>query len=144
MNHRNVTPFSLLLVLFLAQLTYSQGQLADPNFDAKVPHPTYEKGGPRVLFDEAHNNFHTATGRYKPFADLIRNDGYKVVPNKEKFSEDVLKTAQVLIISNALGSTRMNDKAASDPAFTEEESDAVRDWVRAGGALLLIADHAPM
>jgi hypothetical protein len=120
------------------------GQVADPNFDAKVLHPVYEKDGPRVLFDEAHNNFHTATGRYKPFADLIGNDGYQVIPNKEKFSVDLLKNAQVLIISNALGSTRMNDKTASDPAFTEAECDAVRDWVRAGGSLLLIADHAPM
>src|SRR6476660_6521217 len=86
------------------------GQVADPNFDAKVLHPVYEKNGPRVLFDEAHNNFHTATGRYKPFADLIGNDGYQVIPNKEKFSVDLLNDAQVLIISNALGSTRMNDK----------------------------------
>lgn len=28
-------------------------------------------------------------------------------------------------------------------AFTEEECDAVRDWVHAGGGLLLLADHAP-
>jgi hypothetical protein len=38
----------------------------------------------------------------------------------------------------------MNDPSASNPAFTDAESDAVRDWVRSGGALLLIADHAPM
>jgi hypothetical protein len=29
------------------------------------------------------------------------------------------------------------------PAFTPAECDAVRDWVRGGGALLLIADHVP-
>jgi hypothetical protein len=46
------------------------GQVADPNFDASVNKPAYKRNGPRVLFDEAHNNFHTATGRYKPFADL--------------------------------------------------------------------------
>jgi hypothetical protein len=28
-------------------------------------------------------------------------------------------------------------------AFTEPECDAVQEWVRAGGALLLVADHAP-
>ncbi len=50
----------------------------------------------------------------------------------------------VLVISNALGAARMNDPNASNPAFTEAESDAVRDWVNGGGALLLIADHAPM
>ncbi len=29
------------------------------------------------------------------------------------------------------------------PAFTEDEADAVRDWVEEGGSLLLITDHAP-
>lgn len=120
------------------------GQMADPNFDAKVADPAYKKSGPKVLFDEAHNNFHTANGRYKPFADLITSDGYQVVPNKEKFSREVLKGHDILVISNALGAPRMNDPGAGNPAFTDEESDAVRDWVKEGGSLLLIADHAPM
>jgi hypothetical protein len=118
--------------------------VADPNFDAKVPHPAYVKSGPKVLFDEAHHNFHTAGGRYKPFADLITNDGYQVTPNKEKFSAATLKGFDILVISNALGTDRMNTPEAANPAFTAEESDAVRDWVKAGGNLLLIADHAPM
>lgn len=120
------------------------GQMADPNFNAKVDRPAYKKKGPRVLFDEAHNNFHTSTGRYKPFADLISSDGYQVVPGKQKFSRATLKGYRVLVISNALGAAAMHDPAASNSAFTEEENDAVRDWVRAGGSLLLIADHAPM
>src|SRR5437870_12325583 len=77
-------------------------QVADPNFDARVAHPAYTKNGPKVLFDEAHNNFHTATGRYKPFADLITNDGYQIKPNKEKFSPATLKGFDILVISNAL------------------------------------------
>ena len=120
------------------------GQMADPNFDAKVDKPAYKKNGPKVLFDEAHNNFHTAAGRYKPFADLITNDGYQVVSNQQKFSGEVLKGYRILVISNALGAALMSDPSASNPAFTEAESDAVRDWVRQGGSLLLIADHAPM
>ena len=128
----------------LQQQPQGGGQMADPNFNAKVDKPAYKKNGPKVLFDEAHNNFHTASGRYKPFADLVTNDGYLVVPNKQKFSADVLQGYRILVISNALGAERMNDPGASNPAFTEAESDAVRDWVRRGGSLLLIADHAPM
>jgi hypothetical protein len=124
------------------------GQMADPNFDAKVVKPAYknsgEEIGPKVLFDEAHNNFHTATGRYKPFADLITNDGYQVVPNKRAFTLETLRGYRILVISNALGAPVMSDPNASNAAFTEAESDAVRDWVRRGGSLLLIADHAPM
>jgi hypothetical protein len=120
------------------------GQVADPNFDATVAHPAYQKNGPKVLFDEAHNNFHTASGRYKPFADLITSDGYQITPNKQKFSAETLKGFDLLVISNALGAPRMNAPEAANPAFTAEECDAVRDWVKGGGALLLIADHAPM
>lgn len=120
------------------------GQMADPNFDARVEKPAYKADGPKVLFDEAHNNFHTASGRYKPFADLISNDGYQIVSNKEKFSADTLKGYQILVISNALGAPQMGSPEASNPAFTDAESDAVREWVRGGGSLLLIADHAPM
>jgi hypothetical protein len=120
------------------------GQIADPNFDAKVAKPAYTKKHPRVLFDEAHNNFHTASGRYKPFADLITNDGYEITPNNQKFSADTLKGYDILLISNALGAQRMNAPDAGNPAFTDQECDAVRDWVKGGGALLLIADHAPM
>jgi len=126
-------------------LQRAQGvQMADPDFDAKVSSAAYSKRGPKVLFDEAHNNFHTSTGRYKPFIDLITNDGYQVTANKEKFSPEVLQGYDILIISNALGNQRMGAPEAGNPAFTDAEADAVRDWVRSGGALLLIADHAPM
>jgi hypothetical protein len=119
-------------------------QVADPDFNPKVAKPAYTKKHPKVLIDEAHHNFHTASGRYKPFADLISNDGYLVTPNKEKFSKETLKGCDVLVISNALGAPAMGSPEASNPAFTEDECDAVRDWVRAGENLLLIADHAPM
>src|SRR5260370_34598988 len=131
------------LVVFGVSMGFAQ-QIADPNFDAKVAKPAYTKSGPKVLFDEAHNNFHTASGRYKPFADLITNDGYQVTPNTQKFSAQTLKGFDLLVISNELGAPRMNQPEASNPAFSEEECEAVRDWVKGGGDLLLIADHAPM
>jgi len=65
------------------------------------------------------------------------------VANKQKFSAAVLKGYRVLVISNALGAPRMNDPAANTSAFTDQESDAVRDWVKGGGSLLLIADSRP-
>ena len=137
-----LSPILTASILLVAVSTAQQ--IADPNFDAKVAHPAYVKNGPKVLFDEAHNNFHTSTGRYKPFADLITNDGYLVTPNKQEFSRDTLKGYDILVISNAIGAERMGAPEASNPAFSDEECDVVREWVKAGGALLLIADHAPM
>lgn len=122
------------------------GQRADPNFSTQVARPAYADAGqrPRVLFDEAHHNFHTASGRYKPFADMIGSDGYKVIPNRDRFTREVLQKGDVLVIANALGAESMGQPGASDPAFTDAECDAVRDWVKDGGSLLLISDHAPM
>ncbi len=142
---KTILPVLLVVATsILSPVTSFAQQVADPNFDPKVARPAYTKKSPKVLFDEAHNNFHTAGGRYKPFADLITSDGYQVTPNKEKFSAQVLKGFDILVISNALGAAQMNMPEAANPAFTEAECDAVRDWVKGGGALLLIADHAPM
>ena len=93
-----------------------------------------------MLFDEAHHNFHTADGRYKPFAELIGSDGYQIIPNRDKFTREVLGRGDILIIANAMSGEGFGDGGS---AFTDAECDAVRDWVGDGGSLLLIADHAP-
>lgn len=118
-------------------------QLADPEFNTAVENPAYSRNGPRVLFDEAHHNFHTADGRYKPFVDLLMNDGYQVIRNRKPFTKQALDSFKVLVIANALGAEEMDDEGADQPAFTEDEIKVVHEWVRSGGALLLIADHAP-
>jgi hypothetical protein len=119
-------------------------QVADPNFDARVAKPAFPDKHPKVLFDEGHFNFHTAGGRYKPFADLITNDGYQVTSSRAKFAKNTLQGYDILVISNALGAAKMSAAKAASPAFTNDECAAVQEWVRAGGSLLLIADHAPM
>lgn len=121
----------------LAAPAYAQ-QVVDLTYDTRVAAPAFPKGGPRVVIDEAHRNFHTAGGRYKPFADLITADGFQVTAGTAPFTATSLAAVQILVISNARG------EPPASPAFTDAESDAVRDWVRAGGSLLLIADHAPM
>lgn len=119
-------------------------QATDPDPDIRVARPAYVKRHPKVLFDEAHFNVHTSGGRSKAFADLLANDGYQVIPNEEKFQPKKLKAVDILVIVSALGADRETaPEAAGRPAFTEEECDAVEDWVRRGGRLLLITDHEP-
>jgi hypothetical protein len=113
--------------------------LFDRDFDTTVSSPAYARSGPQVLFDEGHRNYHTATGRYKPFVDLIGHDGYRVVRGRRALTERGLERFAVLVIASAQGP----DPTRDDAAFTDEESDAVRRWVGAGGGLLLIADHYP-
>lgn len=132
----------LALLLLLAIPAFAQQQ-PDPEFDPSVENPAYKKDGPRVAFDEAHHNFHTTEGRYKPFVDLLMNDGYRVVRNRQPFSKTSLSSFRVLVISNALGAEEDDDEGADQSAFTDDEIQAVHDWVKGGGSLLLIADHAP-
>ena len=114
-------------------------QTADPNFNPSVVRPAYVSRHPRVLFDEAHNSPDTSSGRYKPFVDLIKSDGYRLFSGKSSFTRNGLAGFDVLVIVNAAGAGSKRD---SSP-FTERECDVVRDWVMEGGALLLVSDHLP-
>lgn len=106
-------------------------------------HPTIEKrafsirAGPLILVDESHNNFHTASGRYLPFAQLLRRDGYEVEGFKGQFTPEMLQGVRILVIANA------RQPAEGVPAFADAELEAVGDWVEHGGSLLLIVDHPP-
>lgn len=137
--------FALALALFVSTNANAQ-QVADPEFKPKIEKPAFAEGkGPLVLLDEAHFNFHTATGRYQSFAELLRRDGYVVNASKAPFSKESLKAAKVLVIANALSErNQTNWNPPIDPSFTDDEVRAVHEWVAAGGALFLIVDHFPM
>ena len=138
----NPTIYCGLVVLAAVSLG-AQQQIVDPDFLATVERPAYSGDGPLVAIDEAHSNFHTASGQYAPFAALLRNDGYQVVASTEAFGTGALAGVHVLVIANARNLTALLAGDLSKPALTDQECDVVRDWVRAGGSLLLIADHAP-
>jgi hypothetical protein len=118
-------------------------QVADTLFVPAVGAPTFAPGqGPLVRVDEGHWNFHTMGGRFLPFARLLEHDGWRVEPHRGPFTRESLAGARVLVIANALADTG-DWTLPPRPAFTHDEVSAVRDWVRGGGALLLIADHMP-
>ncbi|HEX9165069.1 MAG TPA: DUF4350 domain-containing protein [Gemmatimonadales bacterium] len=97
-----------------------------------------------VLLDEAHVNFHTLDGRYYTFGRLLTGDGLVVRPLRTTLTPEALAGARLLVIANALHERNRTDWSLPTPsAFTPAEIAAVRDWVREGGSLLLIADHMP-
>jgi len=138
---RTVTALAVAVVCFLAFAYWydSRGQRPDPDFDSRVEHLTYTGTGPEILFDEAHENFHTIESGYKPFADLIRNDGYFIRANHSPFTASTLTGVSTQVIVNALGANGHETRSA----FTDSECAAVADWVASGGSLLLMADHSP-
>jgi len=111
----------------------------------------------RVLIDGAHYNFHDIKGTYAVMAGMLQQSNFKVSGLTEKITSEKLKDVDLFIISNPASDLMdsLNRRAqrakepprwsavATQPAFTETEVKAVENWVRNGGSLLLILDHAP-
>jgi len=118
-------------------LTYEPG--ADNSYDTRVAAPKLMGRRPRVLFDSGHRNLHSSAGRYGPFVRLIESDGCRASRISSAFSAESLRDGDILVVVNAKGPKAR----AEGPAFSDSECDAVREWVRGGGSLLLVADHHP-
>ena len=125
-----------LIALAVAAPATAQQQVTDPTFPPAVARPAFAAEGPVVVIDAAHDNFHTVDGRYSPFVALLRADGYRVRGGTAPFDAGGLDGTEVLVIANA-------GPADGGSAFTPGEIEAVEAWVRGGGRMLLIADHAP-
>jgi hypothetical protein len=132
----SIRSFSVALLLLSATCASSQQQ-PDPDANVSVEKPAHTDSHPRVAIDEAHNNFHTMGNRFSPFAKLMASDGCDVVANRGLFTAASLAKLEVLVIANAGGDDE------NQPMFTEAEINALERWVHRGGAVLLIADHAP-
>jgi hypothetical protein len=135
-----------LAVAFVSMpLPIGAQQVGDTTFVPGVARPAFAPGeGPRVVIDEGHVNFHTVSGRFAPFARLLRADGFVVEGEGDVFTPESLADVDVLVIANALHPSDAGEWALPNPsAFSEAEIVALRNWVEDGGALLLIADHMP-
>jgi hypothetical protein len=134
----------LALTILLAAAPLFGQQTADPDFDPRVERPAFVRVHPKVLFDEGHHNVHKSDVTYRAFAELLRNDGCVVDVNARPFTAESLRGYRLLVIAGALGAPLDDEAHAKDPAFTKDEVDVVSDWVRRGGALLLLTDHEPV
>ncbi|MCK5058380.1 MAG: DUF4350 domain-containing protein [Candidatus Aminicenantes bacterium] len=129
-----LTVLIILLLTFYLVVTRTDWlvyQRADLSVSGNITNPAYAQAGPVILIDEGHNNFHTREGRYKPFAQLLTSDGYRVRSLTQEISAASLSPADVLVIANAL-----------EP-LEEPEIAALLEWIREGKSLLLTADHPP-
>ena len=145
MLFKSLLCYVLLLVGGLSNKQVLAQQVPDITFKLDIASPTFEnRKGPQVGIDSAHNNFHTAAGRYKSFADLLKLDGYRVIDFDKPFVKRSLEELDVLVISNPLNKRNISNWSLPTPsAFKKEEIEALKSWVTAGGALFLIADHMP-
>jgi hypothetical protein len=130
-------PFVVASFAFLVLCTCCRKY--DASYAVDVAQPAYTSTHPRVLFDEAHHNHHTMSTSYRPFAKLLENDGYRMIPLRKDVSPHNLADTAVLVVVTAMG----RDDAAMTMPFTAAECDAIEAWVRNGGSLLVVTDHFP-
>lgn len=116
-----------------AAWSFAIGSRSAESFHPRIKNPWFKnehwRRRPLLFIDEAHGNSHTIEGGYRPFAELAGADWYVVRPNRRVFTHAGLAGVQVLTVVNGRG-------------FSDSEVAAVVAWVRAGGGLLLMADHA--
>jgi hypothetical protein len=132
-------------IIMLNSVQLFSQQVADSLYKVDIEHKMYPNlNGSIIHIDEAHNNFHTKDGRYFSFAQLLKSDGYRVEGNTKKFDTTSLKKIEILVIANALpdGMTRPI-VAPTRSAFTQNEIQNLKKWVKKGGSLFIIADHMP-
>ncbi|MCK7460225.1 DUF4350 domain-containing protein [Idiomarina aminovorans] len=133
----------LCLVLAISACSESSQQ-ADPDFQPRGNKTSMTSDANTVVVvDEAHNNFLTISGRYKPFEQVLSNNGYKVRSNTRSFTSDRLNKADILVIANALDRNRSDWQPPFGRALDDDEVDNIKKWVSDGGSLFLIADHTP-
>lgn len=132
----------------VAATSFASGQqVNDARFDFQNARPAFPRdSGPTICIDEAHHNVHTVSQLYAPFAGILRSDGFRVSRFAQSLTSEALNACNILV----LGSGRATSAQSVDfwpyphaSAYSPREVDAVVRWVRSGGALLLIWDHAP-
>lgn len=151
---RGAVKVVLLLTATAGLIWWVRGvQQADPSYTPRIGGRTWPAEGPAVAIDDAHWNGHTAARGYGPFVKLLASDGYRVIHGGNVASPEILGSARVVVIANALGFrgvvrqlgqlARINLDALASDAFSDAEAARIEAWVREGGSLLLVADESP-
>ena len=141
-----LTTRSILLILLASCVAHAEWPMSnDPAFDASVPQPTYpESEGPTILLDGGHHNFFIQWDFIKPFADLAESDGYRPVIDAETFTPGYLARFDIVVIITALPfDFTTKTEVTTETTFTGTEIEALYDWVKNGGSLLVFSEHAP-
>lgn len=140
-NYRNF----VFQILFLVVLNSPFIDTLPDKFYSPSFQPKYEqRKGPEIYIDEAHYNYHTSSGLYTTFANVLRKDGYVVNSFAKIITNESLQQVKILVISNALNKQNIDNwEQPVYSAFEEQEILCIRDWVENGGSLFLIADHPP-
>lgn len=140
-----VAAFSLFCLTGADPALAQRSQAVDRNWSFQNDSPAWQTGsGPRIVFSTKDSDF-IKTGLHEPLAELARSDGFRTEQSEPPLLPLTLPQNSVLVLINPYLRDSYRDYPAMLPpsVYTEEEIEGIRHWVGAGGALLVIADHAP-
>ena len=111
---------------------------------------------PRVLVDEAHQQAYSidielaarmnpvapADNSYAAAAAALRHRGFNVAARREGLiTADALAQADVLVIAHPAEARWEKTTGIGSPMLTADEISSITEWVRAGGGLVVMAEH---
>ena len=100
--------FVLVVVVFLAAgalLLLFNDPYRGLDFDPSVHRPAFAVDSPMLLVDDGHHNHHRISTTFRPFADLLRNDGFQVEALGGRVTREALDRARIFAIVTALADT---------------------------------------
>jgi len=84
-------------------------------------------------------------GLIKPFVDLSNNDGYQPIIDSGVFTSAYLANYQMVFITPAMPFKLSSKReVTTEITFTPDELTALKNWVRSGGSLIMLSEHAPI
>lgn len=140
-----VAAFSLLGLTGSDPALAQRSQAVDRNWSFQNDSPAWQAGsGPQIIFSIKESDF-IKTGLHEPLAALARSDGFRTEESDPPLSPVTLQQGSILVLINPYLRSSYRDYPAMLPpsVYADEEIAGIRQWVGAGGALLVIADHAP-
>lgn len=122
----------------------AQRQKPDLEFTFNNDNPAYATDAGPVVTLLSINNSYVERGSMDPFANLAETDGFRVVRRQADLAAALADPSGILVIANPFLPEYRNFPAMTPPsAFSDEQIQAIHDWVENGGSLLILADHAP-
>lgn len=118
----------------VAHKILGKGHIVLMGFDLYNPNSEVEKIlgnavrlGKHIIFDESHSQTYNIYNEFSGFSNRLIDEGY-AISNMVIFSQDFLKTADVLVITTGPSS------------YTSGEIDIIDDFVKNGGGLFVTTD----
>ena len=117
----------------------------DPAFDPAIERPRWPSGqGPAILLDGAHHNFFVTDDFMLPFEGLMRADGFRISTGLSAWTPEILSGFDIVVVITALPFDYTEKTEVTDEfTFSQQEIQALRDWVDAGGSALIFSEHVP-